>query len=115
VNQVEVHPFLPQTELVAFCHGRGVQVEAYSPLARAERMDHPALQRIARAHGKSPAQVLIRWGLQRGLVVIPKSVRRERIAENADVFDFALEPAEVKALDGLDEDLHTDWDPADVG
>ncbi len=115
VNQVEVHPFLPQTELVAFCHGRGVQVEAYSPLARAKRMDHPALRRIAHAHGKSPAQVLIRWSLQRGLVVIPKSSRRERIAENANVFDFALEPAEMEALDGLDEDLHTDWDPTDVG
>jgi diketogulonate reductase-like aldo/keto reductase len=114
VNQVEAHPFLPQTELIAFCHGRGVQVEAYSPLARGERMDHPALHRIARAHGRSPAQILIRWSLQRGLVVIPKSVRRQRIAENARVFDFTLAPAEMGSLDALDENLHTDWDPTDV-
>jgi diketogulonate reductase-like aldo/keto reductase len=114
VNQIELHPFLPQIELVAFCHGRGVQVEAYSPLARGERMDHPALQRIARGHRKSPAQVMIRWSLQRGLVTIPKSARRERIAENADVFDFTLEPAEMKDLDGLNEELHTDWDPTEV-
>jgi diketogulonate reductase-like aldo/keto reductase len=115
VNQVEVHPFLAQTKLIAFCHGHGVQVEAYSPLARAERMHHPALQGIARAHGRSPAQVLIRWSLQRGLVVIPKSSRRERIAENAHVFDFTLAPAEMSSLDALDENLHTDWDPTDVG
>ena len=111
VNQVEFHPFLYQEELLDFCRGQGVQLEAYSPLARARRLRDRGVVEVARRHGKTPAQVLIRWGLQHGLVVIPKSTRRERIAENADVFDFALSPDEMRTLDALDEGLHTCWDP----
>jgi len=111
VNQVELHPFLQQPDLRARCAERGVVVQAYSPLVHGERMDHPALVRVARALGRTPAQVLLRWGLQHGLVVLPKSVRRERIAENAQLFDFTIPPAEMAALDALDEGLRTCWDP----
>jgi len=111
VDQVELHPFLRQDALEAFARLHRVQVEAYAPLAKALRMDHPTLRAVAARHGKTPAQVLVRWGLQRDLVVIPKSVRPERIRENAQVFDFALDDADLKALRGLDEGLRTSWDP----
>ncbi len=114
VNQVEFHPFLFQRELLAFCRAKGIQVEAYAPLARAQRMDHPVLRRIAGAHGKTPAQVLVRWCIQHDLVVIPKSVHRKRIEENAQVFDFELTPGDLAALDVLDEGLRTSWDPSEV-
>ncbi len=114
VNQVECHPFLVQQELRDHCARAGIVVEAYAPLVKGDRMDDPVVQRIARAHGKTPAQVLVRWSLEHGLVVIPKSVRRERIRENAQVFGFRLAPTEVAALDALDEGFRTSWDPTEV-
>jgi diketogulonate reductase-like aldo/keto reductase len=114
VNQVELHPFLSQRDLLAFCRSRGIQVEAYAPLVKARRMKHPALRSVAAKHGRTPAQVLVRWSLQRGLVVIPKSVRAERIRENADVFGFALDAEDLAVLDALDEGFRTSWDPTDV-
>ncbi len=114
VNQVEFNPFLHQRALLEHCRRHGVQLEAYGPLVRAHRMDHPVLAAIARKHGRTPAQVLVRWGLQHDLVVIPKSVRPERIRENADVFGFALDAADLSQLDGLDEGYRTSWDPSDV-
>jgi diketogulonate reductase-like aldo/keto reductase len=114
VNQVELHPFLAQRELVAFCAGHGIAVEAYAPLVKARRMDHPVLRRVAARHGRTPAQVLVRWALEHGHVVIPKSVRRERIQENADVFGFALGERDRAELDGLDEGYRTSWDPTDA-
>ena len=114
VNQIEVHPFLHQRKLLAFCRQHEVQVEAYAPLVKAQRMDHPVIERIARKHGRTPAQVLVRWCLQHELVAIPKSVHPERIRENADVFSFVLGPEDLEALDGLDEGLRTSWDPTDA-
>ena len=114
VNQVELHPFLVQSSLRAFCRKRGILVEAYSPLVKGERMEHPALKRIAATHGRTPAQVLVRFCIQHGLVAIPKSVRPERMAENASVFDFALSREDMTELDQLDEDYRTDWDPTSV-
>jgi diketogulonate reductase-like aldo/keto reductase len=111
VNQVELHPFLTQPELRRFCAAHGIAVEAYAPLVKARRMDHPVLRRIAERHRRTPAQVLVRWALEHGLVVIPKSVRPERIRENADVFGFALDAQDVAALDALDEGYRTSWDP----
>ncbi|HEX9340802.1 MAG TPA: aldo/keto reductase [Thermoplasmata archaeon] len=113
VNQVEFHPFLYQSDLLAFCRGRDIQLEAYSPLTRGHRLDHPVIRALAAEYGQTPAQVLIRWGLQHGLVVIPKSVRPERIRENAQVFDFELSRAAMARLDALDEGSHVDWDPDD--
>ena len=114
VNQVEFHPFLYQKELLEFCIGKKIQLEAYSPLTRGHRLDHPVISQIAARHGRTPAQVLIRWSLQHGLVVIPKSIRPERIRENAAVFDFQLSPDDMKRLDSLDESSHVAWDPEDL-
>lgn len=101
VNQVRFNPFDYKRELLQFCQANNIVVEAYSPLTRARRLDHPAIQKIAAAHATSPAQVLIRWALQHGTVVIPKSSHRERIISNAQVFDFELSPDEMSALDAL--------------
>lgn len=111
VDQVEFTPFLHQRELLAHCKELGIQLEAYSPLTRGRRLRDPALAAVAKRHGVSPAQVLIRWALQHDLVVIPKSVTRERIVQNADVFGFAMDETEMAALDALNEDVHYAWDP----
>jgi diketogulonate reductase-like aldo/keto reductase len=112
VNQIELSPFLQRRDTVALCNEHGIVVEAYSPLTRGERLDHPVVTAAARAVGRTPAQVLLRWGVQHGFVVLPKSVRRERIAENAALFDFELDAGIMRQLDGLEEDLTTGWDPA---
>ncbi len=114
VNQVEFSPFLYQVELQRYCEGHGIAVEAYSPLTKGQRLGDSTLVKVAQRHSRTPAQVLIRWCLQRGLIVIPKSVRKERIHENADVYGFELSTEEMQVLDGLNEDLRTSWDPTDV-
>jgi methylglyoxal/glyoxal reductase len=114
VNQVEFHPFLYQKELLDYCRAHTIQVEAYSPLARAERLNNPKLIALAAKHSKTPAQIMIRWSLQHGLVVIPKSTREERIRENSQVFDFSLSADDMRVLDGLNENLRTNWDPTSV-
>jgi diketogulonate reductase-like aldo/keto reductase len=133
VNQVEFHPYLYQRELLAFCAGKRMIVEAYSPLTQGTRLNDRKLIAVTkrypsaepqRTHGqprftlfprrpatKSPAQILIRWALQHGLVVIPKSANRKRIFENADVFDFEITPEDMRLLDGFNEELRTCWDP----
>jgi methylglyoxal/glyoxal reductase len=113
VNQIELHPWGQQRDVARWCTARGVVVEAYSPLSRGERLSDTHLATIARAHDKTPAQILIRWGIQHGYVSLPKSVRPARIAENLDVFGFTLTDAEMTSLDTLDEGLHTCWDPTD--
>jgi methylglyoxal/glyoxal reductase len=111
VNQVEFNPFLYQEDLLRFCNDKGIQLEAYSPLTRGHKLRHPTVVDVAKRYSKSPAQVMIRWSLQHGLVVIPKSARPERIRENSEVFDFEISSADMSRLDSLSEDLHTDWDP----
>ena len=112
VNQVELHPFLTRQDLADYCRAKGIQVEAYSPLARAEKMDNPALKELAARHGKSAAQVMIRWSLQKGNVVIPKSSHAERIRENADVYGFELSAADMARIDALNADEHVlKWTP----
>jgi len=113
VNQVEFNPFLYQKELLRFCDGHDIQLEAYSPLTRGYRFRHPTVVEVARHYSKSPAQVMIRWSLQHGLVVIPKSSRPERILENSEVFDFEINSDDMVKLDSLGESLRTDWDPTD--
>lgn len=114
VNQIEMSPFLAQTQVRDFCRRHGIAVEAYSPLTRGRRLGDPRVEQIAQWYGKSPAQVLIRWALQQDVAVIPKSVHRERIVENADVFDFALTDHDMRVLETADENLHTCWDPTAV-
>ncbi|HLE53641.1 MAG TPA: aldo/keto reductase [Thermoplasmata archaeon] len=114
VDQIEFSPFLYSDGFLRYCKDAGIQAEAYSPLTKGTKLGHPLLRRIAAAHGRSPAQILIRWSLQHGLVVIPKSARRERIQENVRVFDFELSPEDMRALDGLQQDYHTSWNPQDA-
>ena len=114
VNQVELHPFLYQEELLKYCQDRGIQVEAYSPLARGERLQDPRIASLATKYSKSPAQLMIRWGIEHGLVVIPKSTREERIRENSQVFDFDISDDDMRSLDSLNEDLRLNWDPTNV-
>jgi diketogulonate reductase-like aldo/keto reductase len=114
VNQIEAHPFLIQKETREHCARQKIAVEAYSPLTKGKRLGHPTLVEVARRHGRSQAQVLIRWSLQHGMIVLPKSVRPERIQENADVFSFGLAKDDMRLLDDLDEGSYTGWDPTDV-
>ena len=114
VDQVECNPFIFHDELLDFCRSRGVQVEAYRPLAKATMMNQPVLKVVSSKHRKTPAQVLIRWSLQRGLVPIPKSVHRVRLAENIDVFDFELPAQDMKLLDSLNRDMHLTADPEGI-
>lgn len=114
VNQVEFHPFLHQRDLLAWCRDHDIVLEAYSPLTRGERLNDPLLATIAAAHEKTPAQVLIRWCLQKELVVIPKSEKEKHIRDNAQVFDFQLTEEEMERIDGLDEGLRTCWDPSEI-
>jgi diketogulonate reductase-like aldo/keto reductase len=101
VNQVRFNPFAYKGALLNYCKSKNIIVQAYSPLTRAKQLNHPVIRKIADAHGKSPAQILIHWALQHGTVVIPKSAHRERIAANAQVYDFDLADGEMKELDGL--------------
>jgi diketogulonate reductase-like aldo/keto reductase len=115
VDQVEFHPWIYDPELLLYLAQHGIRPEAYSPLTRSRRLDDPTIAEVARTHGRSPAQVLIRWGLQHGIVEIPKSVHRERIEENARVFDFALGAGEMGRLDALRGGPRvTKWDPATI-
>jgi diketogulonate reductase-like aldo/keto reductase len=111
VNQVEFHPYLYQRDLLRFCADEGIILEAYSPLTQGARLNDRKLIAVARRYSKSPAQILIRWALQHGLVVIPKSSNPGRILENGDVFDFEITPEDMRRLDSFNENLRTCWDP----
>ena len=115
VDQVEFHPFVYNPELLRYCESHGIRLEAWSPLTRARRLDDPTIQSVAAARHRTPAQVLIRWGFEHGVLEIPKSTHRERIRENAQVFDFSLSASEVAALDALQGGPRVGmWNPADI-
>ncbi|BDZ44750.1 aldo/keto reductase [Naasia aerilata] len=111
VNQVELHPWLPQDELREFDAAHGIVTEAWSPLARGRVLGDELLERIGAKHGKSSAQVVLRWHLDRGIVVIPKSVTPSRIRENFDVFDFSLDEEDAAAIAALGSGERTGRDP----
>ncbi|MFE0960934.1 aldo/keto reductase [Streptomyces fungicidicus] len=125
VNQLEIHPYFQQRAVLDFDDRHGILNQAWSPIGgitfypgfgedRRSVLEDPAVTRVAEAHGKSPAQVLLRWGLQQGRSVIPKSTKRTRIAENIDVFDFELTAAELTALDALETGRRGGPEPEDV-
>lgn len=111
VNQVELHPNLVQAELRAFHAEHGIATEAWSPLARGGLLEDPAVGKIAATYGRTPAQVILRWHLQIGNIVIPKSVTPSRIAENIDVFDFELSTDDVAAFEAMDKGERIGPDP----
>merc|ERR1719436_425695 len=115
VNQVEFHPRLVQTELLEFCQKEGIVLQAYASLGSGDAAQTqaffalPPVKAAAAAHGATPAQVLLRWALEKGLHVIPKSTRAERMEENAAIFNFELTPEEVRAIDGLHANKRFAW------
>ncbi|AJS58726.1 aldo/keto reductase [Paenibacillus sp. IHBB 10380] len=111
VNQVEYHPRLAQLELRSFCKEKGIQLEAWSPLMQGKLLDHPVLMEIANKQGRSVAQVILRWDIQNGFITIPKSVKEERIIENANIFDFELSPEDMKRIDALNDNTRVGSDP----
>lgn len=114
VNQIELHPYLQQPEIVKFCQDKKIVVQAYCPLTRGERFQNTTLLKIAEVHSKSVAQVLIRWSLQKGFVPLPKSDKEQRIKQNADVFDFALSKDQMAEIDGLNENKSIFHNPVDA-
>ncbi len=111
VNQIEMSPFLHQEEISSFCKKENIHLTGYWPLARGTRFNNPELCRVAKETNKTAAQVMIRWAIQNGHTVIPKSSRPKRIEENADVFDFELREDQIKILDELEEGLRFCPDP----
>ncbi|ORX37522.1 NADP-dependent oxidoreductase domain-containing protein [Kockovaella imperatae] len=117
VNQIELHPWCQQRPIVEYCKQHNIAVEAYSPLARADerKWNDPVVVELCKKHGKEPGQVVLRWGLQKGFIVIPKSVNPSRIRSNADIYDFELDTTDMEALDGLDQGAAgaVTWNPLD--
>lgn len=111
VNQVEYHPYLQSPELYEYCKQHGTVVEAWAPIMKGQVMQVPALIAIGEKYGKTPVQVTLRWVLQKGVIAIPKSVHRERIFSNKDIYDFELSAEDMQVIAGLDRGYRTGPDP----
>ena len=116
VNQIECHPLLSQEPLRAYCRDRGIHVQAYSPIARMEPklVKHPALVELAKQHNKTVPQIILRWDVQKKIIVIPKSGNPNRLKENIDIFNFELTEGEMAKIDGVNEDYRVRFDPDTV-
>lgn len=111
VNQVEYHPMLAQRELHTFCKSHQIVLEAWSPLMQGKLLDDPTLNDIAAKYGKSASQVILRWDLQHGVITIPKSINRERIAQNGEIFDFELSAEDMQRIDAMNKEQRVGPDP----
>jgi diketogulonate reductase-like aldo/keto reductase len=112
VNQIELHPLFQQQATRAYCAEHGIVVESYSPLMQAgEALEHPTIAQLAQTYGKTPAQIILRWHVQSGFIVIPKSVKAERIQENINLFDFELSEADMRAIESMDREQRIGADP----
>ncbi len=114
VNQVEFSPYLYRKDLLEFCKKSGIALESYSPLVRGQKFSDSGLLALSSSYSKTPAQILLRWALQHGLITIPKASSQKHIMENADVFDFSLSESDMAKLDSLNENLHVCWNPENV-
>ncbi len=114
VNQVELHLFLQQSELRDYCKANGIVIEAYSPLAHGRDMSDPLVSEIAKKYNKSYAQIMLKWLTQNEMVILPKSITQERIAQNIDIFDFVIDVTDMDRLSKLDKNLRTCWDPTHI-
>ncbi len=113
VNQVECHPLLTQKEILQFCRQQGIQMEAWSPLMRGN-LNKPTLLNLAVKYDKTPAQIVLRWDIQNGIVTIPKSANKKRIIENSQIFDFELSPEDMLKIDGMNQNQRLGLDPDKV-
>lgn len=111
LDQLEVHPWLTEKPMLKFNADHNIITQAWSPLGRGKRLDDLVLLKLAEAHGKTPAQIILRWHLQNGIAIIPKSVHQERIKANADIFNFELSPAEMQQIDGLNTNHRISKEP----
>ncbi|RNF39962.1 aldo/keto reductase [Planococcus salinus] len=111
VNQIEYHPYLTQKELQSYCVEQGIQLEAWSPLMAGELLEQPVLQELADKYNKTVAQIILRWDLQTGVVTIPKSTNEQRLAENADIFDFELSIEDMEQIEALNRNTRVGPDP----
>lgn len=114
INQIEIHPYLTQIELVEYLRQQKIAIEAWSPLARNKVITDPLLIEIGNKYQKSASQVTLRWHIQNGYIVIPKSAHPDRIAQNANIFDFELTPDEIQAINGLNQNLRVGPNPDNV-
>ncbi len=113
VNQIEFHPYLQSTSLQQYCRERNIRLTAWSPLMQGTLLEDPVIQKIAEKQGKTPAQIVLRWDLQSGVITIPKSSRVERMQENASIFDFELSANDMEALNALERNQRSGADPMD--
>lgn len=111
VNQVECHPYLQHNELRAFCADKDIAFESWGPLMQGAFLDVPEIAELAKKYNRTPAQITLRWARQKNIILIPKSVKKERIISNADIFSFEIEPEDMHRLDALDRGKHMGPDP----
>lgn len=114
VNQIECHPLCYPAALIEYCKQNNIQVQAYAPLARGAYLDNDIMCVLGTKYARTPAQIGLRWAIQKGISVIPKSATPERIISNADIFDFEIEPEDMAIIDTLNEDLHVSGIPEDL-
>lgn len=112
INQVEFSPYLYQKDLLDYCNNHKIQLEAYSPLTQGQKLKDKKLVEVANRYNKTTAQLILRWALQHNIVIIPKSVTKSRIIENANLYDFNISDEDMKILDSLNQDFRTCWDPS---
>ncbi|HEV7423743.1 MAG TPA: aldo/keto reductase [Candidatus Paceibacterota bacterium] len=114
VNQVEFHPFLYQEDLLQYCKDNEILLEAYSPLVKFRKVDNELIKNMEQKYDKTHGQILIRWGLQHGCIPIPKSIHRDRIKENSEVFNFEILEEDMKKINNLNENIHQAWNPEEI-
>ncbi|CAL8281794.1 unnamed protein product [Lota lota] len=114
VNQVEYHVYQQPRQLVEYCRKEGIMFQGYCPLAKGQTLGDPTVLKLAEKYGRTPAQICIRWSIQKGIVTTPKSTKIERVRENCDVFGFQLEDLDMEELNQLHDGRHVSWDPTNV-
>ncbi len=114
VNQIECHPLCYPKELIDYCQSRGIQIQAYAPLARGAYLDNDVMYVLGTKYGRTPAQIGLRWAVQKGISVIPKSSHPDRIQSNSQIFDFTIEQEDMDILDTLNQDFHSSHIPEDL-
>ena len=114
VNQIECHPLCYPKELIDYCQSRGIQIQAYAPLARGAYLDNDVMCVLGTKYGRNPAQIGLRWAVQKGISVIPKSSHPDRIQSNSQIFDFTIEQEDMDILDTLNQDFHSSHIPEDL-